>query len=77
MWFVLVKQGKEESIEYYTTFKKAAAYFMRRENFLYEIYDTEGIFDNAPSPEAPKKEPIEIAMGKVGGKIYMYLCIDF
>jgi len=76
MWFVLIKQGKNESTEYYSSFKEAAAYFMRRENFLYEIYDTEGIFDNNPSPETPK-DPIELVVGKVGDRIYMYLCIDF
>lgn len=68
-FIVIIKQGKSTFIEKFPTFSEAASYFLRREDFVWDILIYEDFLEKPPTPE-DTHEPIEIGMLDTEGRIY-------
>lgn len=68
---VSVRMGKTLFHEEYKSYGVAVAYFLRREDFVWNILINEEKTENPPTPDQ-LAEPVEITLKDNEGNIYFY-----
>ena len=68
-YIVIVKQGNSTFIEKFPNYSEAARYFLRREDFVWDILINEDFLEKPPTPE-DAQEPVEIGMLDTDGRLY-------